>query len=257
MAGSRDFVAGPIGAALAWIGPRRSLRAASWFAIGMVLAPQAPHRWTSPPVTGGGRAYAIGEIVGKPRGVTGGVVMALRANSAFRAFSGFLIIYLAFLLKSQPLEGLSTAAMYALVATAAAIGSFLGTALGSRLPARSPEPVIVLLMILETVALAVSALMEYHVVALPRLPGQSAMLALDALLQRDVDEGIRASVFARVERCSSCLFSAVSPGSCSRCGEEPGRSRLRRRCDLDVPILRLRHPRTCPVRRRRSAPTAH
>jgi hypothetical protein len=202
------LVAGPIGAALAWIGPQWSLRAAFVvFAIGMVLALKLPHRVDVP--AGGGEEEepertAIGEIVGKPRGVTGGVVMALRANAAFRAFSGFLIIYLAFLLKSQPLEGLSTAAMYALVAAAAAIGSFLGTALGSRLPARSPEPVIMLLMILETVALAVSALW-YGVVSVVGLAavagfGQSlGKLALDALLQRDVDERIRASVFARVE----------------------------------------------------------
>jgi MFS family permease len=202
------LVAGPIGAVLAWIGPQWSLRAAFVvFIVGMVLALRLPPRVDAP--AGDGEAEeperpAIGEIVGRPRGVSGGVVMALRANGAFRAFSGFLIIYLAFLLKSRPLEGMSTPAMYGLVAGAAGVGSFLGTALGSRLPARSPEPVIVMLMILETLALIATALW-YGVVSVVAIAavagfGQSlGKLALDAMLQRDVDETVRASVFGRVE----------------------------------------------------------
>ena len=202
------LVAGPIGAAIAWIGPQWSLRTAFVvFVTGMVLALKLPARVDSP--AGDGEDHeperpGIGEIVGRPHGVSGGVVMALRANAAFRAFSGFLIIYLAFLLKSQPLPGMSTAAMYGLVAAAAGVGSFLGTALGSRLPARSPEPVIVVLMILETLALGASAFW-YGVVSVVAIAavagfGQSlGKLALDALVQRDVEEVVRASVFARVE----------------------------------------------------------
>jgi MFS family permease len=202
------LAAGPVGAAIAWIGPQWSLRTAFVvYIVGMVLALKLPQRVDTPASDGEEHEPerpGIGEIVGRPHGVSGGVVMALRANAAFRAFSGFLIIYLAFLLKSQPLEGMSTPAMYGLVAGAAGVGSFLGSALGSRLRARSPEPVIVMLMIIETLAMGATAFW-YGVVSVVAIAavagfGQSlGKLALDALVQRDVEEVIRASVFARVE----------------------------------------------------------
>ncbi len=202
------LVAGPIGAAIAWIGPQWSLRTAFVvFIVGMVLALKLPQRVDAPASDGEEHEPerpGIGEVVGRPHGVSGGVVMALRANAAFRALSGFLIIYLAFLLKSQPLEGVSIPAIYGLVAGAAGIGSFLGIALGSKLRARSPERVIVMLMILETLAMGASAFW-YGVISVIGVAavagfGQSlGKLALDALVQRDVAEVVRASVFARVE----------------------------------------------------------
>src|SRR5690606_22137758 len=61
---------------------------------------------------------------------------ALVANSALRALSGFLTFFLAFLLRDQPLTGISGAVSLGLVAVAAGGGNALGTAIGAWLKAR-------------------------------------------------------------------------------------------------------------------------
>ncbi len=219
------LVAGPIGVGIAVIGPQWSLRLAFLiFGFGMVLALRLPSQVDTPAADFASPASAdqmadyadeparaprrdrISEII-KRRGERNGsaaVVMATRANAAIRAFSGFLIIYLAFLLKAQPFESMSTGAMYGLVAAAAGVGSFTGAALGSMLRSRGPEPVIVGLLLLETLAVTASALW-YGVVSVALVAAVAGFsqslgkLALDALLQRDIDENRRASVFARTE----------------------------------------------------------
>ena len=74
------------------------------------------------------------------------VVVALRANAALRAFSGFLTLFLAFLLREKPIGGLDDTVAFALVAGAAALGNAIGTTIGSRLRTRAPEAVIVVVL---------------------------------------------------------------------------------------------------------------
>ena len=195
-----------IGAALAALGPGWALRGAFLvFGVGMVLSLRLPARVDSS--SGETRATLSFDETGPiPRRANMGpaVVLALRANGALRAFSGFLILFLAFLLREQPIGGLSNEAAFAVIAGAAGFGNALGTGIGSRLRTRAPEPVILLVLGIATAA-ALAGAIRYGIwsvlaVALAAGVGQSlGKLALDAVIQRDVSEAVRTSAFARSE----------------------------------------------------------
>ena len=204
------IVSGAVGAGLAGllslIGSQWSLRAAFLvFLAGMVLALRLPARVDSTagetPTT-----LSLDDTGPIPRRTSVGsaVVTALRANGALRAFSGFLIMFLAFLLREEPVGGLDDTVALALVAGAAAVGSTTGTTIGARLRTRAPEVVIVVVLAVVTTA-AVAGAFLYGVtsvlaVALAAGLAQSlGKLSLDAILQRDVPEAVRTSAFARSE----------------------------------------------------------
>jgi hypothetical protein len=132
------------------------------------------------------------------------VVTALRANGALRAFSGFLTMFLAFLLRDQPIGGLNDTAAIALVAAAAAVGSTAGTTIGARLRTRAPEFVIVVVLTIVS-ATAVAGAIVYGVVTVVAVAAAAGLaqslgkLSLDAIIQREVEESVRTSAFARSE----------------------------------------------------------
>jgi hypothetical protein len=132
------------------------------------------------------------------------VVTALRANAALRAFSGFLLMFLAFLLREHPIGGLDDTVAIGLVAAAAGLGSTTGTTIGSRLRTRAPEAVIVVALTLVTAA-AIGGAFLYGVAsvltvaAVAGLAQSLGKLSLDAVVQRDVPEAVRTSAFARSE----------------------------------------------------------
>ncbi|MCI0688641.1 MAG: MFS transporter [Sporichthyaceae bacterium] len=205
MAGTlSSLLAAALGAILITIGPEWALRAGFCvFVVGMVLALRLPSRVDS--TEGEAKPRRGRRAEDRSRAVNGSsVLMGMRANAALRGFSGFLILYLAFLLRAQPIGALPTATMYALVAGAAAIGSFAGTVMGSMVRARAPEPIIVSLLALQALA-TVASIFWYgavSVVALSFMTGfaqQLAKLCLDAIIQRDVADSVRTSVFARTE----------------------------------------------------------
>lgn len=121
-----------------------------------------------------------------------------------RCQSGFLIFFLAFLLREHPLTGQSAAVSLAVVGVAAGAGNALGTAVGAWLRARAPE-VIIVTVVGALVAVAVSAAVFFGaavVAVLGAVAGFTqalAKLSLDALIQRDVPELVRTSAFARSE----------------------------------------------------------
>ncbi|HKA68109.1 MAG TPA: MFS transporter [Actinomycetes bacterium] len=198
------LVAAVLGAGLIAIGPEWSLRAAFCvFLIGMVLALRLPARVDSS--EGEAKPARRGRRAGdRARAMNGSVLLGLRANAALRGFSGFLLLYLAFLLRAQPIGGLPTPTMFALVAGAAAIGSFAGAVMGSLVKARAPEPIILTLLALQAAVTSASIFWygAVSVVALSFTTGfsqQLAKLCLDAIIQRDVAESVRTSIFARAE----------------------------------------------------------
>ncbi|MDR3034822.1 MAG: MFS transporter, partial [Kitasatospora sp.] len=71
------------------------------------------------------------------------VTHALAANTSLRCLSGFLIFFLAFLLRVHPLAGQSAAVSLGIAGVAAGIGNALGTAVGAWLKSRAPEMIIV------------------------------------------------------------------------------------------------------------------
>lgn len=138
------------------------------------------------------------------RSVGPSVLHGLQANAAHRALSGFLIFFLAFLLREHPLAGQSAAISLGIVGVAAGVGNALGTAVGSWLRARGPEVIVasVLGLALGVAVLAAVFFSTVMVAALAATAGLTqalSKLSLDAMIQRDVPEEVRTSAFARSE----------------------------------------------------------
>jgi MFS family permease len=212
------LVAAPVGAALTHVGgPTWTLRTAFVvFAAATVIAVALPERVdhgageerarmsaddpppaqpaAEQPAGRGRRRLSIG-----PRAVQG-----LRANAALRWLSGFLILFLAFRLRTEPLPGLSDTASVALVVVLAAVGSGVGSVLGAVVRRTRPEVVVVVLLTVSALVAAWAAL-AYGLVSVPAvalvagIAAALAKLGLDAVIQTDVPEQVRTSAFARSE----------------------------------------------------------
>ncbi|AWL42881.1 MULTISPECIES: MFS transporter [Streptomyces] len=144
---------------------------------------------------------------GKPpglRSVGPSVLHGLQANAAHRALSGFLIFFLAFLLREHPLGGQSAAVSLGIVGVAAGAGNAIGTAVGSWLRTRGPEAIVATVLGL-ALGVAVLAAVFFSTVLVAALAGVAGFtqalskLSLDAMIQRDVPEEVRTSAFARSE----------------------------------------------------------
>ncbi|WP_374203385.1 MFS transporter [Streptomyces antimicrobicus] len=132
------------------------------------------------------------------------VLCGLLANAAMRGLSGFLIFFLAFLLREHPLAGQSAAVSLGIVGVAAGTGNACGTAVGAWLRARAPEA-IVAAVLASTLGVAVLAAVFFSGLFMAVLAATAgfcqalAKLSLDAMIQRDVPEEVRTSAFARSE----------------------------------------------------------
>ena len=125
----------------------------------------------------------------------------MRANASLRAFSGFMIFFLAFLLRTVHFPGVTDKAALAGMIAAAGVGGFLGSALGSALKTRRPLLITFGILAFSTVVTALCAayfgLWAALVVALVAAFGQVlSKLALDSTVQREIGEEIRSSAFA-------------------------------------------------------------
>jgi MFS family permease len=199
--------AAPIGAGLHQLGPAYPLYGAMvLFVLGTFLSFSLDPKVDS--AKGERKAFLAGEAVHrrKPGLRTVGVSVrsGLLANSCVRALSGFLIFFLAFLLREEPLSGMSASVSLGLVAVAAGTGNALGTAIGAWLKERAPELIITTVLLCAlgaTVAAAAlySTVMVAVVAATAGIVQALGKLSLDALIQRDVPEQVRTSAFARSE----------------------------------------------------------
>ncbi|MDI2131239.1 MFS transporter [Yinghuangia seranimata] len=138
------------------------------------------------------------------RSVGPSVVLALWANASLRGFSGFLIMFLGFLLREQPVGGLGTKQALGAVVIAAAVGNAVGTALGAWFKSKAPEAII-FGVVAVSAGSAVAAALFYGlptvlaVAAVAGLAQALGKLSLDAMIQRDIPEEVRTSAFARSE----------------------------------------------------------
>nr|WP_203644932.1 MFS transporter [Streptomyces sp. SID14478] len=206
--------AAPVGAGLQMLGPRWPLYGAFvLFMTGMFLSFTLPPKVDS--AKGESRALLVadeehlhgaGRKQRKPglRTVGTSVTHALAANATLRCLSGFLIFFLAFLLREHPLTGQSAAVSLGLVGVSAGAGNALGTAVGAWLKARGPEIIIVTVLGVVLGAAIVSAIffgafMTACLAAFAGFAQALAKLSLDATIQRDVPEAVRTSAFARSE----------------------------------------------------------
>ncbi|AUY54263.1 MFS transporter [Streptomyces sp. CB01881] len=225
------MVAAGVGGLLHLIGPGWPLRGAFLvFVVGTLMAFHLPHAVDS--AKGEQRAVlhaqAHGEAAAVPAGSGTGtsagtgttqaakapkaslrtvgpsVILALRAMSALRWLVGFLVMFLAFLLRDEPIGGLQPTLALGLVALAAGTGNALGSVLGSWLRTRGSEATVTAMLLLATCTTAAAALWygAVTVILVAAVSGVAASLgklALDALIQRDVPESVRTSAFARSE----------------------------------------------------------
>ena len=134
---------------------------------------------------------SVGPVIGE----------AMRGNATLRAFSGFMLFFLAFLLREYHFNGMSHNFALAALGAAVAAGGFIGTAIGSRLRSRRPHLIMFGMLAVAMVVTAMCAwffgLWAALIVAFVAATAQALVkLALDSTVQHETGEEIRSSTFA-------------------------------------------------------------
>jgi hypothetical protein len=164
-------------------------------AAGQAAPDAAPQQETPVPQAAGpkrrGRLRAAGPIVAE----------AIWANAAVRVFAGFMVFFLAFLLRGAHFHGFSQNLALGALVFAAAAGGLLGTAAGALFRSRVPHLMAFSVLIVSAAASAVCAVFfglgTALIVAFVASVGTVlAKLALDSTVQREVSEQTRTSTFA-------------------------------------------------------------
>jgi MFS family permease len=118
---------------------------------------------------------------------------AMWSTGGTRLLTGFLILFMAFLAKEDPIDGMRPTLVLGLVGVAIGVGNALGSALGNVLRDHRPERVAMAALLVALVACAATGiwygLLLIVVISLVQgLTAQLAKLCLDALVQREVPE---------------------------------------------------------------------
>jgi MFS family permease len=129
------------------------------------------------------------------------VAQAMWANAAVRVFAGFMVFFLAFLLRSSHFHGFSQNLALGALVLAAAAGGLIGTAAGALLRSRVPQSmafgVLAVSIAVCVVCAAMFGLGTALIVAFVASVGTVlAKLALDSTVQREIPEDVRTSAFA-------------------------------------------------------------
>lgn len=201
----------PIGLAAAHFGPQWPLRLSTLvFFWGMVTSLRLPPRADSDP------PEQVPRVLQRPshRGakiLSGPLVIgALIGSATLRAIYGFLTLFLAFAIKEKVLPvglgpwKLSEQVAVVVVAAALGVGSFLATAIGTRLriyrPALLQAVGITLVAFVAVIAAERNSLGTVALLCLvTAIASGLAKLAVDASIQERADEQVRASAFAHSE----------------------------------------------------------
>jgi hypothetical protein len=138
-----------------------------------------------------GRLRSVGPIVAE----------AMWANAAVRAFAGFMVFFLAFLLRSAHFHGFSQNLALGALVFAAATGGLIGTAAGSLFRSRMPHLMAFGVLLVSTATSAVCAVFfglgtALIVAFVASVGAVLAKLALDSTVQREIPEQTRTSTFA-------------------------------------------------------------
>jgi MFS family permease len=200
-------ISAPLAVGASSFGPQWSLRYAFLVFVGAtILAILLPSRVDSAAGEDKSSLSAIGRQKPKRPPVPHSVVVALRANTGMRLLSGFLTMFMAFLLRDKPFPGWEDRPelLLGLVIGSAGLGSTVGIALGSVLRRIQPQVTVVITLLADTAMVVVVTL--FYGLPTAVLLGLTAGLAqslgklsLDALIQREIPERRRAGTFARSE----------------------------------------------------------
>jgi MFS family permease len=136
----------------------------------------------------------VGPIVGE----------AIRANVTLRAYSGFMIFFLAFLLRIVHFGTVSDHVALVAMGVGVAVGGFAGTAIGAALRSKASQVMIfgmlAATMVVTALCAAFFGLLAAVIVAFAAALGQSLVkLALDSIVQREISPQVRSSTFAASE----------------------------------------------------------
>ncbi|SCG45539.1 MFS transporter [Micromonospora inositola] len=216
----------PIGLGAFWFGAQWPLRVASViFLVGMVISLRLPPRADSEPPErvpqplralrrrDGERPLGRGRPAGRL------VIATLIGAAALRGLYGFLLLFLAFAIKAGDLttdffgRTLGAQGALGLVGGALAVGSFLATAVGTRLRIHRPTAIqssgmIIVAGVAVLAALKFSLPMVALLCLVAALFSGIAKLAVDASIQERIPERLRASSFAHSETALMLAFVA-------------------------------------------------
>ncbi|GAA5122882.1 MFS transporter [Pseudonocardia adelaidensis] len=191
------------GVAALWDSPGALIFTALLGVVGTVLCLRIP-RWVE---------STIGEVAATLRTTARGrrtpmgrhVTVALWGNGAVRVLTGFLTLFVAFVVREQSeTDPARQLFLIGIVGAAAGIGSFTGNAAGARRQFLKSDAVIMSCVTAAVVVSAVAALLPgIATAAVVGLIGAAASalakVCLDAVIQRDLPEESRASAFGRSE----------------------------------------------------------
>jgi MFS family permease len=153
----------------------------------------------------------IGRFRRRKQAIPWPVMHAMWSTGGTRVLTGFIITFMAFLAREQPLDGMRAEVVLALVAAAIGVGNCLGSIAGNVVKDHRPERIAMISVLAATVCCIATAIW-YGIVTLVLLGlvlGMSAQLAklcFDALVQREVPENVRTSVFAWSETMLQMLW---------------------------------------------------
>jgi hypothetical protein len=176
------------------------------FVVATILAVLLPSRVDSSAGEDQPSLTALGRQKRRRPALPHHVVIALRCNTGLRILSGFLTMFMAFLLRTKPFPGFEDrpALLLGLVVGSAGVGSTAGIFLGSVLRRIRPEVTVLAALVADAVVvLVVTVLYSLPTAVLLGLTAGLAQslgkLSLDALIQREIPERTRAGTFARSE----------------------------------------------------------
>ncbi len=196
-------VSAPLAGAASLLGPEWSLRYAfALFVVATIWAIRLPEKVD---FSQGEEPMTLGpEPSGPHRGmrIPPPVAFALRANCGPRWMSGFLTMFMAFLLREHGVDGWRPELLLGLVVGAAGLGNTLGIALASLLRRINPAVTVVLALFADLAAVLLAALhpgvVTFATLGLVAGLSQSlAKLSLDSTIQAEVAPKVQTSAFAR------------------------------------------------------------
>jgi MFS family permease len=208
-------IVAPIGAAAFAFGPQWPLRVASLiFLAGMVVALNLPPKADSDPPEVAPKVFQVPwrhRREGGGKVLSGRLVLSALAGSAgMRTLYGFLLLFLAFAIREHELSPvifgitLNDPVALAVVGGALGLGTFLSTAIGTRLRIRRPVRLQAfgfgatgLAGAWAAVHFTLTAVALFCLVA--AIASGLAKLAVDASIQERIPDTVRASAFAHAE----------------------------------------------------------
>ena len=153
----------------------------------------------------------FGRFRRRKRAIPWPVMHAMWSTGGTRLLTGFLITFMAFLAREHPVDGIRAEVVLALVATGIGVGNFLGSMVGNVVKDQRPERIAMVSVLAATVC-SIATAIWYGIVTLVLLglvlglSAQLAKLCFDALVQREVPENVRTSVFAWSETMLQMLW---------------------------------------------------